>query len=106
MKKHSLKNKEGSRVIKTQDPSFVLARNQQVTEFWDKVYDFADEYYNGVFMIHGKRGLQRSGYPGQWITISCNNMFDIQIKNDRGYTDLEIKNYADKFEIFCNLYKR
>lgn len=78
-----------------------LARNQQVTDFWDKVYDFADEYYNGIFMIQGKRGLQRSGYPGQWISINCNNVFSIQIKNDRGYTDLEIKNYADKFEVFC-----
>ncbi|MBQ7703454.1 MAG: PD-(D/E)XK nuclease family protein [Firmicutes bacterium] len=78
-----------------------LARNQQVTEFWDKVYDFADEYYPGTFRIEGKRGLQRSGNPGQWITIDCNNRFVINIKSDRGYTDLEIKNYADKFETFC-----
>ena len=78
-----------------------LARNQQVTDFWDRVYDFADQNYEGLFRIQGKRGLQRSGYPGQWITIDCNNQFVIQIKNDRGYTDLEIKNYADKFEMFC-----
>ena len=78
-----------------------LARNQQVTDFWDKVYDFADENYAGMFRIQGKRGLPRSGFPGQWITIDCNNQFTIQIKSDRGHADLEIKNYADKFEAFC-----
>lgn len=78
-----------------------LPRNQQVTNFWDKIYDYADEHYNGIFRIQGKRGLQRSGNPGQWITIDCNNQFVIQIKSDRGYVDLEIKNYADKFETFC-----
>ena len=78
-----------------------MPRNQQVTEFWDKIYDLADEYYPGVFKIQGKRGLARSGNPGQWITIDCNNQFVINIKSDRGYTDLEVKNYADKFETFC-----
>ena len=78
-----------------------LARNQQVTAFWDKVYDYVDENYSGVFRIDGERGLPRSGLPGQWITIRCNNKFEITIKSDRGYADLEIKNYADKFETFC-----
>ena len=78
-----------------------LARNQQVTAFWDKVYDYVDENFSGVFRIDGERGLPRSGLPGQWITIRCNNKFEITIKSDRGYADLEIKNYADKFETFC-----
>ena len=78
-----------------------LARDHQVTAFWDKVYDFADEHYSGLFKIDGERGLPRSGIPGQWITIRCNNLFCINIKSDRGCVDLEIKNYADKFETFC-----
>ena len=78
-----------------------LTRNQYVTDFWDKVYDFADQYYKGEFKIQGKRGLPRSGIAGQWITISCNDRIGIQIKSDRGYVDLEIKNYADQFEDFC-----
>ena len=78
-----------------------LARDQQVTAFWDKVYDFVDAHYHGLFKIDGERGLPRSGIPGQWITIRCNNLFCINIKSDRGYADLEINNYADKFETFC-----
>lgn len=79
---------------------YVTVYNKQVTDFWDKIYDFADLYYPGIFKIQGKKGLARSGDPGQWITISCNNQFSVQIKSDRGYVDLEIRGYADKFEQF------
>lgn len=79
---------------------YVTIYNKQVTDFWDKIYDFAEMYYPGIFKIQGKKGLTRSGDPGQWITISCNNQFGLQIKSDRGYVDLEIRGYADKFEQF------
>ena len=77
-----------------------LARDSKVTAFWDKLYDFLDEYYPKVFQIHGQRGLERSGIAGQWISISCAKPYSIQIKSDRGYVDLEISGYADKFAQF------
>ena len=73
--------------------------DEQITEFWNQLYDFRDERYPDI-NIQGKKGLERSSIPGQWITINCNNQFGIQIKSDRGYADLEIRNYADKFEQF------
>lgn len=79
---------------------YVTVYNKQVTDFWNKLYDFADMYYPDVFRIQGKKGLARSGDPGQWISISCNNQFSLQIKSDRGYVDLEIRGYAENFEQF------
>lgn len=77
-----------------------LERSEQVTEFWDQIYDLVEAHYPGEFKLHGKRGLLRSGNPGQWISISCNKQFGLQIKSDRGYVDLEIRNYAEKFNEF------
>ena len=77
-----------------------LPRDAKVTAFWDQLYDFLNVNYHGIFEVHGHKGLARSGAPGQWITITCNNQFGIQIKSDRGYVDLEIRNYADKFQQF------
>ena len=79
-----------------------LPRNPVVTKFWDQLYDFLDENYREVFRVHGYRGLERSGQAGQWISMSCLNPFSIQIKSDRGYVDLEIGGYADKFSQFSN----
>lgn len=77
-----------------------LPRNSVVTAFWDQLYDFLDEKYNGVFQVHGHRGLERSGQAGQWISMICAKPYGIQIKSDRGYVDLEISGYADKFARF------
>lgn len=79
---------------------YVTIYNKIVTDFWDRVYDFVDENYPNTFRIHGERGLARSAAPGQWITITCNNQFRLQIKSDRGYVDLEINGYADKITEF------
>lgn len=79
-----------------------LPRNAAVTKFWDQLYDFLDENYNGIFAVHGYRGLERSGQPGQWISMSCAKPYSIQIKSDRGYVDLEISGYAEKFAQFSN----
>ena len=77
-----------------------LPRSAVVTEFWDKLYDFIDENYPNVFRVHGHRGLERSGQAGQWITMSCPKPYGLQIKSDRGYVDLEIRGYADRFAQF------
>ena len=79
-----------------------LPRDAVVTKFWDQLYDFLDENYNGVFAVHGHRGLERSGKAGQWISMSCAKPYSIQIKSDRGYVDLEISGYAEKFAQFSN----
>ena len=79
-----------------------LPRNSSVTAFWDRLYDFVDEKYPGIFRIHGYRGLERSGQAGQWISMSCPKPYSIQIKSDRGYVDLEVSGYADRFPQFSN----
>lgn len=77
-----------------------LPRDAKVTAFWDQLYDFLNEEYPEVFQVHGHKGLERSGAAGQWISISCAKPYSIQIKSDRGYVDLEIGGYADRFSQF------
>ncbi len=77
-----------------------LPRDAKVTAFWDELYDFVDQNYPGIFQLHGHKGLERSGTPGQWITISCPKPYGIQIKCDRAVVDLEVRGYADKFSEF------
>lgn len=79
---------------------YVTIYDKIVTDFWDRIYDFVDENYPNTFRLHGEKGLARSAAKGQWITISCNNQFRLQIKSDRGYVDLEIMGYADKIKEF------
>lgn len=77
-----------------------LPRNAVVTAFWDKLYDYLDENYHDVFRVHGHKGMEKSGGAGQWITISCADPYQLQIKSDRGYVDLEISGYAERFAQF------
>ena len=90
-----------NRALDVSKHGYVTLYNKTVTDFWDRLYDYVEKHYPGQFRIHGKKGLEKSGNPAQWITITCNNQFGIQIKSDRGYVDLEIRNYADKFQQFC-----
>lgn len=77
-----------------------LPRDAKVTAFWDQLYDFLNKEYPEAFQVHGHKGLERSGIAGQWISISCAKPYSIQIKSDRGYVDLEIGGYADRFSQF------
>lgn len=77
-----------------------LPRNEAVTAFWDRLYDYLDKNYSGVFQVHGHRGLERSGQAEQWISMTCAKPYSLQIKSDRGYADLEISGYAEKFSEF------
>ena len=79
-----------------------LPRDAAVTAFWDQLYDFLDKNYHDVFRVHGHKGLERSGQAGQWISMSCAKPYSIQIKSDRGYVDLEIGGYAERFAQFSN----
>lgn len=77
-----------------------LRRSKVVTEFWDKLYDYVDENYPETFRMQGHKGLEKSGIPGQWITMTCAKPYTLEIKCDRGYVDLEIGDYSDKFKKF------
>ena len=78
---------------------YVPIEDRRVTEFWNRIYDFAEEKYPGIFRIQGKKGSVR-GSNAVWISISCGTGTIIQIKADRGYVDLEISGYAEKFQKF------
>ncbi len=78
---------------------YVPIEDRHVTTFWTKLYDYMDERYPDTFKIRGKRGEAR-GAGATWITISCGHGATINIKADRGYVDLEIAGYADKFQEF------
>ena len=78
-----------------------LPRDAVVTAFWDQLYDFVEEKYPKAFKLPGYKGLERSGEKHQWITMPYPlKPFIIEIKTDRGYVDLEIGGYGDKFEKF------
>ena len=78
---------------------YVPVEDQNVTAFWNRIYDYVDEKFPETFNIHGKKGDAR-GANAQWVSISSGHGTTIQIKADRGYVDLEISGYADKFQEF------
>ncbi len=78
---------------------YVPIEDRRVTDFWNSIYEFAEDRYPGVFRIWGKKGESR-GANATWINISSGNGTTIVIKADRGYVDLEVAGYADKFQKF------
>ena len=78
---------------------YVPVEDRNVTEFWNHIYDYVEEHFPDTFRIHGIKGESR-GANAQWIRINSAPGTTIQIKADRGYVDLEIAGYADKFQKF------
>ena len=78
---------------------YVPIEDRNVTEFWNNIYDFVEVKYPGVFNLWGKKGESR-GANAIWINIKSGSGTTIVIKADRGYVDLEIAGYADKFQKF------
>ncbi len=78
---------------------YVPVEDQRVTEFWNRLYDFVDEKFPNTFLLSGKKGESR-GTNARWILIKSGKGTNLQIKADRGYVDLEISGYADKFQEF------
>ncbi len=78
---------------------YIPIEDHKVTDFWNKLYDFVDEKFPDTFIINGKKGESR-GSKARWITIKSGKGTSLQIKADRGYVDLEISGYADKFQEF------
>ena len=84
-----------------------LPRDVAVTAFWDQIYDFVEEKYPKTFKLPGYKGLERSGEKYQWISMPFPlKPFIIEIKTDRGYVDLEIGGFGDKFEQFSKANKK
>ncbi len=78
---------------------YIPIEDRKVTDFWNKLYDFVDEKFPDTFIIRGRKGESR-GSNARWITIKSGKGTNLQIKADRGYVDLEISGYADKFQEF------
>ena len=78
---------------------YIPIEDKKVTQFWDKLYDFVEERFPDTFSMHGKKGDSR-GANARWITIRSGKGTNLQVKADRGYVDLEISGYADKFQEF------
>ena len=78
---------------------YVPIKDEKVTDFWNKLYDFVDLKYPGVFSLQGEKGASR-GSNAYWIPINSGSGTWIQIKSDRGYVDLEIRGYTSKFQEF------
>ncbi len=88
-----------SKALDESKHGYIPIEDQKVTLFWDKLYDYIDEHYPDTFSVHGKKGESR-GTKARWISISSGKGTSLQIKADRGYVDLEISGYADKFQEF------
>ncbi len=78
---------------------YVPIEDQRVTAFWDRLYTFVEERFPDTFLLSGKKGESR-GSNARWIAIKSGKGTNLQIKADRGFVDLEISGYADKFQEF------
>lgn len=78
---------------------YVPIEDKQVTSFWNDLYDYVEKQYPNTLKISGKKGESR-GTNARWISINSAPGTSIQIKSDRGYIDLEIAGYAERFVEF------
>lgn len=77
---------------------YVSRENKQVTLFWDRMYDFVEEKFPDTFSFYGKKGdIHASNW---WISIKSGQGTRIVIKSDRGFVDLEIAGYTERFQEF------
>lgn len=83
---------------------YMPVEDRKVTEFWDKLYDFIDTRFPDTFSIQWHKGKAR-GSNAVWIMIKCGQGACIEIKTNKGYVDLEILGYADKFVEFSKMNK-
>ena len=89
-------------ICKTRGPA---DPDEQVTLFWNRLYSYVEENYQDLsFKIHGKPGTLRNSQKGQWITMNRirDKRYNMEIKSDRGFVDLEITGYGDMFNKFYN----
>lgn len=75
-------------------------RDDAVTEFWTKMYDFVEEKYGDCLHLQGEKGESR-GNAAHWATINIESNKRIVIKFNRDCVDLEIGGMAGSFLEFC-----
>ena len=83
---------------------YVPVEDRKVTDFWNKLQDYVETRFPDTFNIQWRKGEVR-GSNAVWITIKCGHGICIEMKTDRGFVDLEIPGYADKFVEFSKANK-
>ena len=83
---------------------YVPVEDRKVTEFWNRLQDYVETRFPNTFNIPWRKGEVR-GSNAVWITIKCGHGICIELKTDRGFVDLEIPRYADKFVEFSKANK-
>ena len=83
---------------------YVPVEDRKVTEFWSRLQDYVEMRFPDTFNIQWRTGEAR-GSNAVWIMIKCGHGIYIEMKTDRGFVDLEIPGYADKFVEFSKANK-
>ena len=78
---------------------YVPIEDRNVTLFWDKMIDYVNERFPDTFSFYSKKG-DIHGSGAWWVTIRSGKGTKIVIKSDRGFVDLEIAGYSEKFQEF------
>lgn len=83
---------------------YVPVEDRKVTDFWNQLYDFVENNYPDTFNLQGHKGEVR-GSNAVWVTMNSGHGTTVVIKADRGFVDLEIPGYADRFAEFSKANK-
>ncbi len=83
---------------------YVPVEDRRVTDFWNQLYDFVENNYPDTFNMQGHKGDVK-GSRAIWATMNSGHGTSIVIKADRGFVDLEIPGYADRFVEFSKANK-
>ena len=78
---------------------YIPIEDRNVTQFWDKMFDYIDKRFPDIFTFYSKKG-DIHGSNACWVSIKSGKGTKIVIKSDRGYVDLEIAGYTEKFQEF------
>ncbi|MBR4344153.1 MAG: PD-(D/E)XK nuclease family protein [Lachnospiraceae bacterium] len=83
---------------------YVPVEDRKVTDFWNQLYDFVENNYPDTFNLQGHKGEVR-GSNAVWVTMNSGHGTSVVIKADRGFVDLVIPGYADRFAEFSKVNK-
>lgn len=80
---------------------YVSIENEPVTMFWNRMYDFVEERFPDTFSFYSKKGDIHAS--NCWVSIKSGQGTKIVIKADKGFVDLEIAGYTDRFQEFSKV---
>jgi hypothetical protein len=78
---------------------YIPIEDRNVTMFWDKMFDYVDKMFPDTFTFYSKKG-DIHGSNAWWVSIKSGKGTKIVIKSDKGYVDLEIAGYTERFQEF------